>query len=197
MVLTAASHDPPNADIQALYADLTGTASLRVHRNRRRPHLCPARHQHRHAPHRHRPDSGNKQRRSHRGRPCGKPRRTSGFDRNQAAAAPASGCRRARRRLRRAVQPRQAPVRARSNAASSLPAPQELPQAAAEIIYEAREATLRPKPPSATGFTSPIEVQSIGIAGAKPHPTKLVQSAAMASVRAAHSFLPAACCHGG
>ena len=36
---------------------------------------------------------------------------------------------------------------------------------------------------SATGFMSPMSFQTIAIAGAKPHPTKLVQSAAMASVR--------------
>ena len=45
----------------------------------------------------------------------------------------------------------------------------------------------RAKPPPRANFSDrlyePYEVQTITIAGAKPHPTKLVQSAAMASVR--------------
>ena len=48
-----------------------GTASFRVHRHRRWPHLCTARHQRRHAAYGHRPDSGNKWHHSYRGRPCG------------------------------------------------------------------------------------------------------------------------------
>ena len=74
-------------------------------------------------------------------------------------------------------------MRARSNAPSSFPAPQELPQSAAEIIYEAREAT-SVEAAFSDRIYEPYQVQSIQIAGAKPHPTKLVQSAAMASVRA-------------
>ncbi len=65
--------------------------------------------------------------------------------------------------------------------ARSAPQPQ-LPIAAAEVIYGARETA-----ESGAAFSDrlyePYAVQAIAIAGAQPHPTKLVQSAAMASVR--------------
>ncbi len=76
----------------------------------------------------------------------------------------------------------QAPVRAQSKAASSFSPPQELPQSAAEVLYDANPAEA-----SEQNFSDriyePYQVQSIRIAAAKPHPTKLVQSAAMASVK--------------
>ena len=56
VVLTGEGHDPANADIKALYADLAVSALLRVHGKRGWPHLCAPRHEHRYAPHRHRPD---------------------------------------------------------------------------------------------------------------------------------------------
>jgi predicted RNA methylase len=65
--------------------------------------------------------------------------------------------------------------------AKSAPQPQLL-IAAAEVIYGARETA-----GSGAAFSDrlyePYAVQAIAIAGAQPHPTKLVQSAAMASVR--------------
>ncbi|MGO9473576.1 MAG: strawberry notch-like NTP hydrolase domain-containing protein, partial [Rhodomicrobium sp.] len=76
----------------------------------------------------------------------------------------------------------QAPVRAQSKAASSFSPPQELPQSAAEVLYDASPAEA-----SEQNFSDriyePYQVQSIRIAAAKAHPTKLVQSAAMASVK--------------
>ncbi len=67
--------------------------------------------------------------------------------------------------------------------ASSLAAKPDAAQQAEELRYETREACA-----TTAQFSDHIyeayEVQTIAIAGAKPHPTKLVQSAAMASVRA-------------
>ena len=58
-----------------------------------------------------------------------------------------------------------------------------------EVRYEAREAAADTK--FSDRLYEPYEVQTIAIAGAKPHPTKLVQSAAMASVRPPMpSYLP-------
>jgi predicted RNA methylase len=55
-------------------------------------------------------------------------------------------------------------------------------QDAEELRYEAREAS-GPTVHFSDRIYEPYEVQTIVIDGAKPHPTKLVQSAAMASVR--------------
>jgi hypothetical protein len=71
-----------------------------------------------------------------------------------------------------------------AKASSFLPAKSapQLPIAAAEVIYGARETA-----ESAAAFGErlyePYTVQTIAIEAAQPHPTKLVQSAAMASVR--------------
>ena len=78
------------------------------------------------------------------------------------------------------------PATPAAKASSLLPAkgaPQpQLPIAAAEVIYGAKETA-----ESAAAFGDrlyePYAVQAIAIEGAQPHPTKLVQSAAMASVR--------------
>ena len=81
-------------------------------------------------------------------------------------------------------------VRSKPIPRASAPLPAPSPPAfagagsdAVELAYEAREISGQ-----AAQFNDriyePYDVQSIAIAGAKPHPTKLVQSAAMASVRA-------------
>jgi predicted RNA methylase len=82
---------------------------------------------------------------------------------------------------------RPAPTNGRGKASLNRPSfvPAKLGTAldAEELGYEPREVSA-----SDTNFSDriyePYEVQTIAIAGAKPHPTKLVQSAAMASVRA-------------
>ncbi len=96
------------------------------------------------------------------------------------------------------VQPR--PVPAVSEACSilpGLPAPKQQKRAQAPVFVPAAprpgevadELAYEPKEAAASEVRvsdriyEPYEVQSIFIAGAKPHPTKLVQSAAMASVR--------------
>ena len=64
-----------------------GAGVLCVHRERRRPHLCPPRHEHRYAPHRHRPDSGAGP--ACPGRSRRQPRRPARADRGEASAAAA------------------------------------------------------------------------------------------------------------
>ena len=75
------------------------------------------------------------------------------------------------------------PCPARSKSSISLPAIEQPAEAAEEVSYESKQAA-----PAEAGFNDriyePYEVQTISIADARPHPTKLVQSAAMASVRA-------------
>jgi hypothetical protein len=76
-----------------------------------------------------------------------------------------------------------APVVARPTATTCATAVPQLPEDVEEVSYEAREAA-----PAEAGFHDriyePYEVQTISVVGAWPHPTKLVQSAAMASVKA-------------
>ena len=81
-------------------------------------------------------------------------------------------------------------VRSKPGACASAPLPAPSPpafagagSAAEELAYEAREIS-GPAAQFNDRIYEPYDVQSIAIAGAKPHPTKLVQSAAMASVRA-------------
>ena len=74
-----------------------------------------------------------------------------------------------------------APARLQRQSPSPLPASSPTAQEAEELRYEPREATADAK--FSDRLYEPHEVQAITIAGAKPHPTKLVQSAAMASVR--------------
>ena len=69
----------------------------------------------------------------------------------------------------------------RSLAASPLPARTHPEQEAEELSYEPRE-TAQVQTRFSDRLYDPYEVQAITIAGARPHPTKLVQSAAMASV---------------
>lgn len=73
-----------------------------------------------------------------------------------------------------------APGKPQRSASSPAPVPFHPEQEADEVRYEPREAAVN------TTFSDrlyePYEVQAITIAGAKAHPTKLVQSAAMASV---------------
>ena len=75
------------------------------------------------------------------------------------------------------------PCPARSKSSISLQAIEQPAEAAEEVSYEPKEAAA-----AEAGFNDriyePYEVQTIRIAYARPHPTKLVQSAAMASVRA-------------
>jgi len=182
VVLTGASHDPQNADIRALYADLAGTASFRF------TATVDGRIYARHGTS---IDT--------RLTVIDRIPETSGATLIEAGHAsslaellalieaklqlcpiPVAAGRVAAMSRRAAAQ---APVRPRSNAPSSFPAPQEPPQSAAEIIYEPREAT-SVEAAFSDRIYEPYQVQSIQIAGAKPHPTKLVQSAAMASVRA-------------
>ena len=73
--------------------------------------------------------------------------------------------------------------KSRNLAASPLPARTLPAQEAEELSYEPREAA-QAESRFSDRLYEPYEVQAISIAGAKPHPTKLVQSAAMASVRA-------------
>jgi predicted RNA methylase len=74
------------------------------------------------------------------------------------------------------------PAKASASHPAKSAARSQLPIAAAEVIYGARGTT-----ESAAAFGDrlyePYAVQAIAIEGAQPHPTKLVQSAAMASVR--------------
>ena len=84
--------------------------------------------------------------------------------------------------IRRTLRP--PPGRSPSPRASApLPPLQPRRRTAAELAYETREVS-GPAAQFSDRIYEPYEVQSIVIAGAKPHPTKLVQSAAMASVRA-------------
>ena len=179
VVLTAAAHDPASPDIKALYADLSGRASFvftasvdgriyarhgtsidtrltvidRIPERGRSPCL---------------------------GRSRDQPRRIARADRGKAATPAAilflSGpC--------KLPPTRSAFVRAqrREAAPSPLPASSHPAQEAEEVSYEPREAAAETK--FSDRLYEAYEVQTIAIAGAKPHPTKLVQSAAMASVR--------------
>ncbi len=80
------------------------------------------------------------------------------------------------------VLPRSAPAKLARPAAPHVPALSNLALDIMQVNYEPREASS-----TAAQFSDriyePYEVQLISIAAAKPHPTKLVQSAAMASVR--------------
>ena len=181
MVLTASSHDPANAEIKALYADLSGTRLVRVHGERRRPHLCAPRHDDRHAAHRHRPDSGTARRRPCPGRSRRQSRGTARADRGKTSAAAAilfpSG---PSRRPPRDPPPSRQQGRAHQPVLPFRP-PRRLRRRRKKFV------TNRAKPRRRAKFSDrlyePYEVQTITITGAKPHPTKLVQSAAMASVR--------------
>ncbi len=91
---------------------------------------------------------------------------------SQSAAAPLSAV----------ASPAKPAVKALSSlTAKSSPQP-ALPIAAAEVIYGAREA-IENDAAFSDRIYEPYGVQTIAIDGAQPHPTKLVQSAAMASVR--------------
>ena len=73
---------------------------------------------------------------------------------------------------------------------SPLPTTSHPAQEAEEVSYEAREDAA-PETRFSDRLYETYEVQAITIAGAKPHPTKLVQSAAMASVKPPlPSYLP-------
>ncbi|KAF0126035.1 MAG: putative methylase/helicase, partial [Methylocystaceae bacterium] len=62
------------------------------------------------------------------------------------------------------------------------PAPRAAPSEIAEVAYETRDWNAPEGGALSAGLYEPYAVQSIAIEGAKPHPTTLVQSAAMASV---------------
>ena len=159
VVLTGASHDPLNADIRALYADLTGMASFRF------TATVDGRIYARHGTS---IDT--------RLTVIDRIPKTSGSTLIEAGHAgslaellalietklpprpfPATA-ERVVAVPRRATA--QAPVRPRSNAPSVFPAPQELPQSAAEIIYEPREATAA-EATFSDRIYEPYQVQSI------------------------------------
>ena len=81
----------------------------------------------------------------------------------------------------KATRPASTAGQAQRRAPSPFQAPSHSAQAAVEVGYEPREAAVDTK--FSDRLYESYEVQAITIAGAKPHPTKLVQSAAMASVR--------------
>ena len=89
VVLTAANHDPAKRGDRRALCRSFGAGVLRVHRERRRPHLCPPWHQHRYAPHGYRPDSATGRRPACPGRSRRQPRRAARADRGEAAAATA------------------------------------------------------------------------------------------------------------
>jgi hypothetical protein len=70
----------------------------------------------------------------------------------------------------------------RAQAPVFLPAAPHPTQDAEELAYELKESAAT-EACFGDRIYEPYEVQTISISGAKPHPTKLVQSAAMASVR--------------
>jgi predicted RNA methylase len=74
-------------------------------------------------------------------------------------------------------------ARAKSLLRATSPVPAASTGDCAELAYEVREVS-GPAAQFSDRIYEPYDVQSIVIAGARPHPTKLVQSAAMASVRA-------------
>ncbi|MGH7098772.1 MAG: strawberry notch-like NTP hydrolase domain-containing protein, partial [Stellaceae bacterium] len=81
------------------------------------------------------------------------------------------------------VFPLQAPSAAKLKASPPPPAPRPAPVPAfIELAYETREWTPDPSARLTAGLYEGYALQSIHIPGAHPHPTKLVQSAAMAAV---------------
>jgi len=178
VVLTAAAHDPTSADIRALYADLlerayftfTATADGRIY----------ARH-----------GTSIDTRLTVIDRisaPAGAPLVSAGHANSlaellalieaklpprtlSAVSAPA-------RFPRAPITPSKTPGFARS----PIPATSHPAQEAEEVSYEVREDAA-PETRFSDRIYEAYEVQAIAIAGAKPHPTKLVQSSAMASVK--------------
>jgi hypothetical protein len=178
VVLTGEGHDPANADIKALYADLSERASFaftasvdgRIYARHgttidtrltvidRVPGLAPL-------------------------VPAGHATSLAGLIALIEAKLPPRPPRSSLPVLAKTA-PRSAPATAgqpRPPARSPLPASLQASPEAEEVRYEPRETAV-----DATfgdRIYEPYDVQTITIAGAKPHPTKLVQSAAMASVR--------------
>ena len=162
-----------------------GARPRRVLRRHRWPGLCPPRHQHRHPPDRHRPRAG---RRSD-GVPgfAGHGARRGHAARLGDAAGPAAA--------RREAAPAAGPSSARRTAAR-MAATDPLPSRRLATPVRCAGSDLRPSnsptrpcdwaPARGGRITEALyegyALQSIRIPGAAPHPTRLVQSAAMASV---------------
>ena len=171
-----------------------GEGPRRLHRDARRPGLCPPRHHDRDAAHGHRPRSGRGPARlSALARHGRRRRRAARLGRPPGAAARAGHRRVSPARPRRVSGPR------RLRRGRKLPLPQlglvKRPAPApdfVELAYETREWT----PGAAARLTASLyegyALQAIHIAGRQPHPTKLVQSAAMAAVAPPRPCLPAA-----
>ena len=119
------------------------------------------------------------------GRPRQEPCRTSRSHRGATAAAALSGRQPPASHRRRASRHRRTCRAQRVPKASCLLSghPSSRAEETEEVSYAPKEAA-----PAEASFNDriyePYDVQTISIAGARPHPTKLVQSAAMASVRA-------------
>jgi hypothetical protein len=92
--------------------------------------------------------------------------------------APIAATRRAAPLLAFAESTRPAPLSSTGVAPVPAPAPAEI----VELAYEPRDWKAPESDALSAGLYEPYAVQSITIEGAKPHPTTLVQSAAMASV---------------
>ena len=90
------------------------------------------------------------------------------------------------------VLPLQAPVAAKSKASPPSPAPRPAPVPAfIALAYETRDWTPDPSARLTASLYEGYALQSLHIPGARPHPTKLVQSAAMAAVAPPHpSYRP-------
>ena len=181
VVLTALSHDPANAEIKALYADLSERASFVFTASGRRPHLCAPRHDDRHAAHCHRPDSA-----APRCRPCpgharGQSRGTARADRGKTSAPAAILFPSGPSEDRRAIRPRHGSWAARISPFPPSGLPAGFAGGGRSSLRTARSRVRRQQ--FSERLYEPYDVQAIAIAGARPHPTKLVQSAAMASVR--------------
>ena len=153
VVLTGANHDPAERGDRRALCRSFGAGVLRVHRERRRPHLCPPRHEHRYAPHRHRPDSGPGP--ACPGRSRRQPRRAARADRGEASAAaaiffPSGPFRRPPPRIR-------PPSRARSRARKPV-LPFRPPRRFRRTRTKSAMRRAKPRPIriSATGFMNPM-----------------------------------------
>ena len=182
VAITGASLSPDNPAWRDGFRPPAGTRTRRVLRGRRRARLCPTRHDGRDAPHRHRPRAGRR------------PDVVSGVARNGSRSRHAArrGSRSSYRRARTIVSTRRPVVLpiaqpARRVAPSGqdryrLLALRRLRLMPSRLAYEASTGSRRRAAESARRFTSPTPCNRSAFREAQPHPTRLVQSAAMASV---------------
>ena len=186
VAITGANLSPDNPAWREDFIAAAGTRPRGVLRRHRRPRLCPPRHQHRNPPDRDRPRAGR--------RSGGIPGSRSGMapdaatlldwvirhvpPRPPVATSPVNRAAAPAPRI-----PAKAAMRTRSPSARPRRQPASLRTAGVELAYEASDWT--PADGRACISEALYEgyaLQSIRIPGAKPHPTRLVQSAAMASV---------------